>query len=183
MSSIQSFINNFDGGLRPNRFLVNGEFPSGIGTDTDQFTFHVRAASIPSSDLSQIGVPFRGREYKIPGNRSYATWQMTIIDDIQYPLWTRFHQWANKINSHTLNTPATTSTTSSPQNYNFTNFMKNWSIEQLDLNGNCVRKISLSNCWPSVIGEISFLMEENESFCTFTVDLEYQYYKIDKCDA
>lgn len=178
-SDISSFISGFDGGLRANRFLVVGDFPQGVDATNpaEQFTYHVRGANIPASDLSQIGVPYRGREYKIPGNRTYATWQMTLIDDTNFTLWQKFHKWANLINSHTDNVPT------NGINLNFTGLMKDWSVKQLDINGTCVRHVKLHKCWPSVIGEISFLMEDNESFCTYTVDLEYQYFTIESCTS
>jgi hypothetical protein len=178
-NSINSFISGFNGGLRPNRFLVVGTFPqlSGLSNNTDQFIYHVRGANIPGSDLSEIPVAYRGREFKIPGNRTYSTWQMTIIDDVQYSLWSNFHKWSNAINNHVNNIPDSTAIT----NFNFTQIMQDWTVQQLDINGNCTRAVKLIGCWPSIISEISFLMDENESFCTFTVDMEYQYFIKTNC--
>lgn len=169
-NSIQALISGFNGGLRPNRFYLNGAFPPSVSNGQgSQFETHIRSASIPASDLGQIAVPYRGREFKIPGNRTYATWQITVLDDSNL-LWKKFHQWSNLINSNPTNEPSGTAGVT-----DFTNLMENWEIVQLDVNGNCVRKNKLIGCWPSIVGELSLSMDENESLSTFTVDVEYQY--------
>jgi hypothetical protein len=188
-NSIQNFIGNFKGGLRPNRFRISGEiFGDGGALDTvEGLGILVRSASVPASDLSQIGVPFRGREFKIPGNRTYGTWQFSVLDDSSHGvLWTKFHKWSNFINDHKDNIPKQASSGPTPPAAgngvtDFTEYMKIWNVKQLDLNGNCVRQVKLIKCWPSVIGEVSFLMDDNDSFSTFTVDLEYQYFETMEC--
>lgn len=170
INSIQALISGFNGGLRPNRFYLNGIFPAGVcGGNSSQFETHIRSASIPASDLGQISVPYRGREFKIPGIRTYATWQITVLDDSN-ELWKKFHQWSNLINNNPNNEPSGNAGVT-----DFTTLMVDWDIIQLDINGNCVRKNTLKGCWPSIVGELSLSMDENESLSTFTVDVEYQY--------
>lgn len=182
-NKLQSFIDQFGGGLRPNRFIVNGMFPSTVGTVDDQFTFLIRAANLPSSDLSLISVPYRGRDFKIPGNRTYLPWQIVVLDDKGSgtssikSLWRRFHEWSNLINSHKLNLTDDTDDISK----NFVDYMKTFTITQLDINGNCEKRINLIQCWPSEIGPIDLDMSDNENFTTFTVTLEYQYFTRINC--
>lgn len=175
-NSISQFINGFAGGLRPNRFRVEGSFGGSTTTDT-RFTYFVRAASMPGSDLSLISVPYRGRQYRIPGNRTYLPWQMVVLDDrggasSAASLWKKFHDWSSLINAHTSNL------TSDPASGggNFTNYMKDYTVTQLDINGACERQIKLISCWPSEVGPIDLSMGDNENYVTFTVTLEYQYY-------
>lgn len=171
-NSISDFINGFQGGLRPNRFKVSGSFGNSSSLD-DRFTFLVRAAALPGSDLSLISVPYRGRSFKIPGNRTYTPWQMVVLDDKGTPsLWKKFHDWSALINSHKNN-----ETNDPPSGGgNFTSYMKNYTVTQLDINGACERQVELISCWPSEIGPIDFSMGNNEDYSTFIVTLEYQYF-------
>lgn len=183
-NKLQSFIDQFGGGLRPNRFIVNGTFPAVVGTVDDQFTFLIRAANLPSSDLSLISVPYRGRDFKIPGNRTYLPWQIVVLDDKGSgttsikSLWRRFHEWSNLINSHISN--ITSDTDDNSKNF-VADYMKNFTVTQLDINGNCEKTINLIQCWPSEIGQIDLDMSDNENFTTFTVTLEYQYFSRVNC--
>lgn len=179
-NSIQTFINGFGGGLRPNRFKVEGTIPTATQSISvsEKLTFLVRATTLPSSDLSLISVPYRGRDFKIPGNRTYLPWQMVVLDDkggqqsSDLSLWKRFHIWSNVINSHKGNLTSNTGNDSK----NFKNYFKNFTVTQLDINGNCEKQIELVDCWPSEVGPISLEMGDNENYSTFIVTLEYQYF-------
>lgn len=174
-NSISNFINGFAGGLRPNRFKVSGAFGGSVSED-ERFTYLVRGTALPGSDLSLISVPYRGRSFKIPGNRTYIPWQMVVLDDkggsSNSSLWKKFHDWSALINSHKANL------TSDPASGggNFTTYMKNYTITQLNINGGCERQVKLYSCWPSEVGAIDFSMGDNENYITFTVTLEYQYF-------
>ena len=95
--SITDFINGFGGGHRINRFKVTGNIPTingdgiNLNTSTPNYNspsfkteitdFHVRAASLPTSQLGVIPVNFRGRTVNYPGDRIYQPWNIVIIDD------------------------------------------------------------------------------------------------------
>lgn len=173
-NSISEFINGFGGGLRPNRFRVEGAFGGSNSVD-DRFTYLVRATSLPGSDLSLISVPYKGRSYKIPGNRTYIPWQMVVMDDKKISggsLWKKFHDWSALINAHKANQTGDPASGGG----NFTTYMKDYTITQLDINGKCERQVKLISCWPSEVGPIDFSMADNENYVTFSVVLEYQYF-------
>ena len=75
-SNIETFRQNFSGGTRPNRFRVSG-------AKVDDAPFLVKATSMPAATVGIIPVPYRGRILKIPGDRLYAEWAITIIDDAE----------------------------------------------------------------------------------------------------
>jgi hypothetical protein len=60
------------GGARPNLFEVElTTFPSAItGWDADTFKYLCKAANLPASTIASIDVPFRGRTFKVAGDRS-----------------------------------------------------------------------------------------------------------------
>ena len=70
------------GGARPNLFEVElTTLPGGISWDADQFRYMCKAAQLPASTIAQIDVPFRGRIFKVAGDRTIDPWTVTIIND------------------------------------------------------------------------------------------------------
>ena len=89
------------GGVRPNFFEVELKFPN-LGIDdndvSDRTRFLVKGANLPASIVAPISVPFRGRELKIAGERSFDTWTITVINDSNFVLRDAFEKWMNVIN-------------------------------------------------------------------------------------
>ena len=169
-NSISEFIGSFNGGFRPNRFRVQGAFGSKEEKTT---TFHIRSSSIPASSLTTISLPYRGRNFKMPGNRTYSPWQITVLDDNKeggISLWEDFHDWSNRINSHLDNI-------TNSKALDFSNEMATWNVVQLDINGKEVKQIDLLYCWPAEVSPIALNMDDNESLSTFNVTMEYSYYE------
>ncbi len=161
---LEDFIGQFNGGFRPNRFQVTHAFGGGGQGDT---TYHVRAASFPASTLTTLNVPYRVRIFKMPGIRTYATWQITVLDDTNN-LFEQYHKWSSAIKEHKNNI-------TSVNNTDFSTLMLPITVNQLDYNGGIAATMTLQKAWPSNIGPIQFDMENNETLLTFTVDFEYQY--------
>jgi hypothetical protein len=92
------------GGARPNLFEVELGFPTfATGNDTtisELSRFMIKAANLPASNVGVIEVPFRGRNLKIAGDRTFDVWTITIINDVDFKLRTTFEKWMNAINKH-----------------------------------------------------------------------------------
>ena len=89
------------GGVRPNFFEVELAFPN-LGIDvndvSDRTRFLVKGANLPASIVAPISVPFRGRELKIAGERTFDSWTITVINDSNFVLRDAFEKWMNVIN-------------------------------------------------------------------------------------
>ena len=61
------------GGARPNLFEVELVFPQGLAEQAaeERGRFLVKAANLPASNINVIDVPFRGRNLKIAGDRTF----------------------------------------------------------------------------------------------------------------
>ena len=96
------------GGARPNLFEVQmGKVPA-LQTDFgDNFKFMCKAASLPASTIANIDVPFRGRIFKVAGDRTIENWTITIINDEDFYFRTIFEAWMNNIVNLENNTGAT----------------------------------------------------------------------------
>ena len=69
------------GGARPNLFEVRlTDIPGNVAWDKDDFKFMCKAASLPASTIANIDVPFRGRIFKVAGDRTIENWTLTIIN-------------------------------------------------------------------------------------------------------
>jgi len=86
------------GGARPNLFEVEiANFPGGIAWDAGEFKFLCKAAALPAQNVASIDVPFRGRIFKVAGDRTIDTWTVTVINDESFDLRTSFEEWSNLI--------------------------------------------------------------------------------------
>ena len=82
------------GGARPNLFEVElTTLPGGITWDADNFRYMCKAASLPAQNVASIDVPFRGRIFKVAGDRTIDTWTVTIINDEDFLFRTAFEGW------------------------------------------------------------------------------------------
>ena len=93
------------GGARANLFEVEGS----IGGDSDStgsaglLKFLCKSASIPASTVGEIVIPWRGRQFKIPGDRVYSDWDITIVSDAAFELRHSFETWNNRLQDSRTN--------------------------------------------------------------------------------
>lgn len=89
------------GGARPNLFEVTlatlPEAAVSSGWDADKFSYMCKAAALPASNIASIDVPFRGRIFKVAGDRTFDTWTVTVINDEDFVLRNAFEIWMDGI--------------------------------------------------------------------------------------
>lgn len=90
-------------GARPNLFEVKMTFPDYVGSDGGLSRFMIKTAQLPGSTIGAITVPYFGREVKVAGNRTFAEWTVTIINDESFDLRNRFERWHRGINENVSN--------------------------------------------------------------------------------
>lgn len=167
-NNISAFISAFaGGGVRTNLFQVNGTIPvPGFGGNT-AISFLCKAAQIPPSSLGVIEVPYRGRRIKLPGDRTFQDWNITVISDANMSLRSAFEEWSNLFGAHVANV--------SDPNFMQT-LMPNWSVTQLLRDGSPLRTYSFVGCFPTEVGAIDLSFENNDSIAEFSVTLNYSYW-------
>ena len=91
------------GGARPNLFEVILNFPTGTKGDVSDFDektrFLVKAANLPASNITPIDIPFRGRNLKIAGDRTFDVWTITVINDTDFAIRNAMERWMNGMNN------------------------------------------------------------------------------------
>ena len=92
------------GGARPNLFEVDiPSFPTSVQSAWTQgetghqgtLQFLAKATTLPASTIAEVPVPFRGRILKVAGDRTFADWSVTVINDEDFRLRTAFETWMN----------------------------------------------------------------------------------------
>ena len=86
------------GGARPNLFEVElTTLPDGITWDADIFRYMCKAAQMPGQNIASIDIPFRGRIFKVAGDRTIDNWSITVIQDEDFRLRNAFESWTQQI--------------------------------------------------------------------------------------
>jgi len=171
VNSIRSQLTG--GGARPNLFNVVVPFP-GISNPqgaTNKMTFTCKGAQIPGSDIGTIEVPYFGRVIKIAGNRTFAEWTTTVINDEDFVIYNAIQQWMNQINSH-LQNHRTNAAGNAPLGYQV-----NGDVYQYAKTGEDIKTVTIMNMWPSSLAPIDLAWETNDAVEEFTCTWQYDYWK------
>ncbi len=157
------------GGARPNLFEVELAFPEEIAVDNDvkdKARFLVKAAALPASNITPIDVNFRGRILKIAGDRTFDTWTVTVLNDVDFSIRSAFEKWMNTINRLSDNTGLV-----NPADYQADAY-----VYQLDRDGSSLRSYRFYVTFPTQVGPIE-LSYDAQGIQEFTVELQVQYYE------
>jgi|TARA_R100000353_G_scaffold26010_3_gene22151 hypothetical protein len=155
------------GGARPNLFKATINFPGYAGGNVELTSFMCRAAQLPASIMSEIIVPFRGRELKIAGDRTFDTWTPTIINDTDFDVRNAMERWMNGINAHSDNSGLT----------NPVDYQADLVVEQLDRDGSTIKTYNFRGCFPTNIDPIDLSYDPAAAIEEFSVTFQVQYWE------
>lgn len=163
-----------NGGARPSLFRVRGNIGPTSTRTTDQFL--IKAASLPSSTIEGIDLPYKGRKVRIPGDRTFEdTWSITVIADGNMDIRKRFETWSNTINRYNSNIPVANESEFTP--FNNTAVYQDWVVEQLDRQDEVIHSYRFIGCWPASISSIELNYETTSTISEFTVELRYTLFE------
>lgn len=169
------------GGARPNLFEVElTTFPTGISWDADKFKYLCKAAALPGSNVASIDVPFRGRTFKVAGDRTIDAWTVTIINDEDFKLRRAFESWTELIAKLDNNLGAT-----NPGAY-----MSNATVYQLGrgsqinsttnagADSSILAAYQFIDIFPTSVSPIDLSYDSGDTIEEFTVEFQVQSYEI-----
>lgn len=90
------------GGARPSLFQIQWTNPVNGGADF-KVPFMAKATSIPGSTLGTVQTPYFGRQINYDGDRTFDTWQITVVNDEDYAIHASLSRWMDRINGHESN--------------------------------------------------------------------------------
>ncbi len=155
------------GGARPNLFKATINFPAYAQGDVEITSFLCSAAQLPGSILGTIIVPFRGRQVKMAGDRTFDTWSPTIINDTDFAIRDSMERWMNGMNNHQANTGLT----------NVNDYSADLIVEQLDKDGSSLKTYNFRGCFPTNITPIDLSYGSTDVIEEFQVEFQVQYWE------
>ena len=144
-------------------------------------TYLCKASALPAQNISSIDVPFRGRIFKVAGDRTIDNWSVTIINDQRFNLRTAFEQWTEAIakldnNMGTVNPNA---------------YMTDAYIYQLGRgatkeaatnagdNSAILATYKFIDIWPITVGDIALSYDTGDTIEEFDVEFAVQSIQLD----
>ena len=159
-------------GARPNLFEVSMTFPtfSAPGNAATKTTFMCKTAQLPGSTVGVVPVQYFGRELKFAGNRTFADWTVTIINDEDFIVRNAFERWMNGINTHRTNLRNAAALTPS-------GYTQDAEVYQYGKNGTKIKTYKFIGMFPTDITPIDVDWGSNDTIEEFSVTLTYQWWE------
>ncbi len=155
------------GGARANLFKATINFPTYANGDVEITSFLCEAAQLPGSTIGTIVVPFRGRQLKMAGDRTFDVWTPTIINDTDFRIRDSMERWMNGMNGHQTNTGLT----------NVTDYEADLIVDQIDKDGSILKTYNFRGCFPTAVSPIDLNYASENEIERFTVEFQVQYWE------
>ena len=157
------------GGARPSLFQVNITNPANAAADI-QVPLLVRAAQIPAATLGINDVPYFGRQLRIAGNRTFADWTVTIINDEDFLVRDGMERWSNAINGleSNLRSPGLATTAQ---------YKTNATVTQFGKIGNPIGTYNFVGIYPVEVAAFDVDWGTNDQIEEFGVTFAYDYWQ------
>lgn len=173
------------GGARPNLFEVAiPTLPPDINYDSTaegqaNFSMLCKAAALPASNIAPIDVPFRGRIFKVAGDRTFDTWTVTIINDQNFVIRNVMELWMQKIGQYGDGSGAT-----DPNEYMVDAYVKQFKKSRSATGFNTPTGEGLEaaalykfyDIFPTNISQIDLSYDTSDTIEEFTVEFQVQYW-------
>tara|TARA_B100001996_G_C18514798_1_gene536909 strand:+ start:46 stop:681 length:636 start_codon:yes stop_codon:yes gene_type:complete len=178
------------GGARPNLFEVQVNFPGKVDLkiqkdnpnndfNQDTFRFLCKAAALPASNIANIDVPFRGRIFKVAGDRTFENWTVTVINDENFNHYRAFQAWMQNIGQY-----GDSSGMTNPSDYMGTATVYQLGRNSASLQGSnttatssrTIAQYKFEDIWPATVSNIDLSYDSSDAIEEFTVDFNVQYW-------
>ena len=160
------------GGARPSLFKVEFQYPSGITTPPTKAEFLVKSTTIPASTIGSYDVFYHGKAIHVAGDRSFDTWDTTIINDEDFGIRNTLEYWMNAISHHKLNTRDKEKFNTSEGDV--AKYKSTLKVSQFSKSGKKLRTYEFKGAWPSALSTINLdwatASEIEEFVCTWVYD-------------
>lgn len=185
--TIDKFKSRLTGGIaRPNLFEVVLSFPEDVVdanvSDIEPKTrFLVKSAALPASNIAPITVPFRGRQLKIAGDRTFDEWTITVINDTDFAIRSSFERWMNSISKVSDNSGIV-----NPEDYTRDAYVYQLGraavtgqAQASDQNLPVLRTYKFYSVFPTNVSQIDLSYDSADAIEEFTVTLQVQWWEAD----
>jgi len=158
------------GGVRPNLFEVRmdasnlTEFMGGV--PAENLAFMCKAAALPAQNVASIDVPFRGRQFKVAGDRTIDNWTITVINDENFAIRNAMERWSQSIVDL-----ATNQGQIAPTNYMSSADVFQYSRQKGDGESvGVLKQYKFVDIFPITVGDIALSYESGDTIEEFDVE-------------
>jgi hypothetical protein len=129
--------------------------------------FRGKGTQLPSSELGTIEVPYRGRRLKVPGQRTFSEWSVTIMETEGMEVRSALETWMESLDG-----AATAQRDASK--------ITNGSVAVLKSNGITPSiKFLLWGLFPTSISNVELSFDEQTAPLEYSVTFQYSYHTIE----
>ena len=158
------------GGVRPNLFEVRmdasnlTQFMGGV--PAENLAFMCKAAALPAQNVASIDVPFRGRQFKVAGDRTIDNWTITVINDENFAVRNAMERWSQSIIDN-----ATNQGQIAPTNYMSSADVFQYSRQKGDGESvGVLKQYRFTDIFPVTVGDIALSYESGDTIEEFDVE-------------
>ena len=163
------------GGARANLFDVTiSDIDANLMTAiaVKEFSFACKASAIPAMAVGVVEVPYFGRVVKVPGNKTFDNWSVTIINDEGFLVRNGFEKWVASMGTHIGNVQSSASSTLASGLYG------NATVVHYGKTGETSKLATYNfvNIFPVSVSEIALGWDANDAIEEYTVEFAYDYW-------
>lgn len=162
------------GGARSNSFKCIITPPQGIVSGAalagQKIEFMAKSASLPSADVADIEVMYRGRPVHFAGERTFQPWTISVYNDNDFIVRDAFENWVNAISR-----ADSTNGTLLPSAYQV-----DLEVYQLDRNDRQLKKYIFRDAYPTNVDAIQLSWDENNRIQEYSVTFQYNFWEAQK---
>jgi len=89
-------ISNFSNQTKSGDYAHSNLFKVLLQGDNES-EFLIKASSIPATTVGMIEVPYLNRKIKVPGDRTFADWTITVIQDTGGTVRSKLIEWQSEL--------------------------------------------------------------------------------------
>ena len=159
MTTINTLKKYLGGGLRKNKFLVELAYP---GLNNERFNCFCNTVSFPARTIQTVSASYRGHKLNMRSETDFGNEvELSLIDDSDFTVRKIFDKWLMALDS------------SSNDVSGIEQYQTELTIWQLDHKGSEVYGYTLSNVFPTNLGNITYDDSEQNTITGYTVTLTY----------
>jgi hypothetical protein len=153
---------------RTNLYSILFQGPGPSATFSESLQLRGKGTQLPSSDLGVIEVPYRGRKLKVPGQRSFSEWTVTVMETESMEVRLALEEWMNSLDG------ADTGSRDAGK-------ICDAIVKTLDVGGSQpTMTYNLFGVFPTNIGAVEMNFDEQTAPMEYSVTFQYSFHTVSK---
>ena len=163
--SLTNFISGFKNPAKTNMYklVFRGENGAVVPTGLD---IRAKGAQLPTADVGILEIPYKGRKVKIPAERSFSEWTVTVMETNDMNVRRSFEKWMSVVDAEDQikrNTAALATI--------------DVLLHKVD-NATPSITYTLYGAFPSSLASVDLSFDEQTAPLEYSVTFQYSYHKV-----